>query len=55
MIKAHGLYAEIRPVMSRLQAEQRDPTPEEYAQITQNNYRQRVELYDPAWQKDLQK
>ncbi len=54
MLKAHHLYAEIRPLISTLEAEKREPTPEEWKLIERNNYRQKVELYDPAWAKDLQ-
>jgi hypothetical protein len=53
MILGHALYGEIRPLVSQLERERRTPTPDEQIRLDENLRRQKLEIYDPAWEKDL--
>lgn len=55
MTKAHDYYGGIRKLVTELEKTGRDPTPDEAKLIEQVQDTQRVELYNPAWGKDLLK
>jgi hypothetical protein len=54
MLKAHEYYGSIRKLVTDLEKTGRQPTPDEAKLIQRVVDTQRVELYGPAWEKDLQ-